>query len=76
MQTLDRLTKGASARICRLEACGAVRSRLQDIGLIPGTRVTCVQTGAGIAAYSVRGAVIALRDSDAAGIWIEQDPIG
>lgn len=76
MQTLDQLTEGASARIRRLEACGAIRSRLQDIGLIPGTRVTCVQMGAGIAAYRVRGAVIALRDTDAVGIWIEQDPAG
>lgn len=71
METLDKLDEGASARVCALHSIGAIRSRLQDIGLIPGTKVTCVQTGAGLAAYRIRGAVIALRDQDARCIIIQ-----
>lgn len=71
METLDKLTEGASARVQALQSTGAIRSRLQDIGLIPGTTVTCVQTGTGLAAYRIRGAVIALRHQDAKRIIIE-----
>lgn len=70
-RTLDKLTEGASARIISLHSTGTIRSRLQDIGLIPGTRVTCVQIGTGLAAYRIRGAVIALRNQDARGVTIE-----
>lgn len=69
--TLDQLTEGASARVLSLHSIGPIRSRLQDIGLIPGTKVTCVQIGSGLAAYRIRGAVIALRDQDARGVTIE-----
>lgn len=69
--TLDKLTEGTSARVQALHCTGAIRSRLQDIGLIPGTKVTCVQLGSGLAAYRIRGAVIALRNQDARSITIK-----
>ena len=49
--------------------------RLLDLGLIPGTRVVCQgHSPAGDpAAYLIRGAVIALRARDAAGITLECD---
>ena len=65
--SLNSLRVGQSARVSHIEAEPAMRRRLLDIGLIPGTRVTCVgKSPAGDpAAYAFRGAVIALRRADA-----------
>ena len=51
---------------------GDMRRRLQDIGLIRGTSVECVGRSplGDPAAFRIRGAVIALRDSDTALIGI------
>ncbi len=65
--TLSTLGVGQSACVTDIRTQGAMRRRLLDIGLIPGTRVTCVaRSPAGDpAAYLIRGAVIALRAEDA-----------
>ncbi len=68
--TLAQLAAGEHCRVQSLQMTGHIRSRLLDIGLIPGTDVTCVQTGNGIAAYRIRSAIIALRDCDAQQIRI------
>ena len=39
--SLNSLRVGQSARVSHIEAEPAMRRRLLDIGLIPGTRVTC-----------------------------------
>ena len=46
--------------------------RLEDIGLVPGTKVTCLQKSplGDPVAFRIRGAVIALRSDDAAGIIV------
>ena len=62
--SLNSLRVGQSARVSHIEAEPAMRRRLLDIGLIPGTRVTCT------AAYLIRGAVIALRGRDAGGVYL------
>ena len=52
---------------------GGMRRRVQDLGLVPGTRVTCVRralSGDPIA-YRIRGAVVALRKCDAAQIEVQ-----
>lgn len=74
--SLCALSLGRSARVAEVRADPAMRRRLMDIGLIPGTRVTCVaRSPAGDpAAYLIRGAVIALRGRDAAGIRLEALP--
>lgn len=41
--TLDGAPTGAACRILRLSARGAVRQRLLDMGLLPGTRVSLVR---------------------------------
>lgn len=71
--TLNRLAQGQTARVRSLAPGGAMRRRLLDMGLIEGTRVECLQKSpAGDpVAYFVRGAVIALRSEDSAGIWVE-----
>ena len=71
---MNDLVPGQRARVFRVEAAGSMRRRLLDIGLIPGTRVTCQgHSPAGDpAAYLVRGTVIALRGTDAA--LVETEP--
>lgn len=70
---LDRLPEGQSAYVTEVHSEFSMRQRLADIGLIRGTRVTCLcRSPAGDpAAYLIRGAVIALRRHDAAGIQVE-----
>lgn len=75
MNTLKPLTSlqcGQTARVGALALQGSMRRRLQDIGLIEGTQVECVQKSpAGDpVAYLIRGAVIALRAEDSAGVFV------
>ncbi len=64
---LDRLQDGEAACVVGLDNDVSMQRRLTDLGLIPGTRVTCLyHSPAGDpAAYLIRGAVIALRRLDA-----------
>lgn len=64
---LTDLRFGQSAVVSALSADGAIRRRLQDMGLIEGTRVECVGVSplGDPAAYLIRGAVVALRKKDA-----------
>ena len=63
MIPLSRVPEGRAARVVRLLTTGEMRRRLQDIGLIQGTKIECLQKSpAGDpVAYYIRGAVIALR---------------
>ena len=72
---LNALADGQSAFVTRVEAEPAMRRRLLDLGLIPGTRVTCQgRSPAGDpAAYLIRGAVIALRSTDASCVGLDED---
>ena len=65
-KSLDLLQEGQQAQVGEVLATGAMRRRLQDIGLTPGTRVRCLQKSpAGDpVAYLIRGAAIALRRED------------
>ena len=70
--SLNSLRVGQSARVSHIEAEPAMRRRLLDIGLIPGTRVTCTagSPAGDPAGYLIRGAVIALRGRDAGGVYL------
>lgn len=72
LETIDlaALEAGESAVVETVGGESAMRRRLMDLGLISGTRVTCLgRSPAGDpAAYLIRGAVIALRGADAAGV--------
>lgn len=61
--TLADLPPGTQAKVLSLKAEGALRRRLLDLGLVPGTVVTAIgKSPAGDpAAYRIRGAVMALR---------------
>ena len=66
-RALSALKKGECGTVRAVKTCGPLRRRLQDLGMICGTKVECV----GISplgdpmAFRIRGAVIALRRRDA-----------
>ena len=68
---------GQQAIVQELRSTGSIRRRLLDMGLIPGTQVTCQgRSPAGDpAAYLIRGAVVALRARDAASVGLTSGPV-
>ncbi len=73
--TLNSLKVGQTATVKKLRSTGSMRRRLQDIGLIEGTQVECLQkspSGDPIA-YLIRGAVIALRQEDSSNVMISSN---
>jgi ferrous iron transport protein A len=71
--TLDVLKFGESARVVAVRCQGFLRTRLADLGLLPGTvieRVINSPLGDPVA-YRVRGSVIAIRREDASLIEVE-----
>jgi ferrous iron transport protein A len=71
---LSGLSPGEAAEVALLTTTGGMRRRMQDIGLIEGTRVTCVLRGplGDPSAFCVRGVVVALRATDAAGVLVRR----
>ena len=71
--TLNTLSPGEQARVHSISCDSTMRRRLLDIGLTEHTLVRCVgRSPAGDpAAYLIRGAVIAIRDTDAIKVYIE-----
>lgn len=69
---LSTLKPGEGAVVEDIISEGGIRRRLQDIGLIKGTYVTCVQKSplGDPAAFLIRGAVIALRQEDSSSVLI------
>lgn len=69
---LTNLPEGESATVKTLCLSGNMRRRLLDMGLVEGTRVSCLyKSPAGDPiAYLIRGAVIALRSEDSATVLV------
>lgn len=74
---LTDLQPGCTGAVCTLPEDGSTRRRLQDLGLIDGTQVTClIRSPLGDpTAYRIRGAVIALRCEDAACIHVHKEEL-
>ncbi len=74
-QSLKSLDLGKTGKILRLSARGDTERRLLDLGFTAGTKVCCLldSPSGGIRAYQVRGAVIALRSTDAETIKIKEE---
>jgi DtxR family Mn-dependent transcriptional regulator len=74
--TLADLDEGTAAEVVRISpACrGLERRRLMDLGILPGTRISFERKGltGGLAAYRVRGTLIALREEQANMISIQR----
>ena len=69
---LGDLSCGEQGIVTKILAEGIMRRRLQDIGFIVGTKVKCLGYSpfGDPGAYLIRGAIIALRRSDAACVVI------
>ena len=72
--SMAALNVGESGYVTQLTAQPAMERRLRDLGLVRGTRVTCLfKSPAGDpCAYLIRGALIALRRADASGVRLER----
>lgn len=70
--TLNSTPEGTTVIVTELTHEAAMRQRLEDIGLIVGSKIRCLQRSpAGDpAAYLICGAVIALRNKDAERVLI------
>ena len=72
IRPLSTLSVGETATVEHLYTKGSMRRRLQDIGLVDGTRIECVlkRAGGDPAAYLIRGAVIAIRCEDSSTVMV------
>lgn len=71
---LSQLDQGERAVVMNID--GSMRQRLQSLGLINGTNVTCMlksPLGDPIA-YLIRGAIIALRSEDSSCVAVQIRP--
>ena len=75
IKSLADLKINDTATVVSIRCLGSIRRRLKDIGLIEGTKVRCVLISPqkDPKAYLIRGAVIALRNSDASKIYVKAD---
>ena len=69
---LYQMKIGEQACVCALPSKDGMRRRLMELGLIAGTKVTCLHRSLSgdPTAYMIRGTVIALRKKDAAQIQV------
>nr|WP_317323738.1 FeoA family protein [uncultured Flavonifractor sp.] len=74
--TLDALGVGQWGQVAEVATEPVMRRRLLDLGLVPGTTVSCtaVSPAGDPAAYLIRGAVIALRRRDASCVRLAGAP--
>ncbi|MCR4432108.1 MAG: ferrous iron transport protein A [Tepidanaerobacteraceae bacterium] len=70
---LNNLPIGSFGKVRKLTACGNIRRRMMDLGLVCDTKVKALRKSpAGDpVAYEIRGAVIALRSEEASKILVE-----
>lgn len=75
---LADLSPGSVCQIVSMKLNDLLRRRILDLGIVPGTRIRCMRRGPSgdPTAYLVRGALIALRQEDAAQILVRKLPEG
>lgn len=71
--TLNKTLEGQTVTVKKLLNNDSMRRRLQDIGVIEGTKILCLQKSfsGDPTAYLIRGSVIALRKEDSEKIIVE-----
>lgn len=69
---LNALDIGQCGKVLYLENTGSIRRRLQDIGIVKGTKVKCIlrAPGGDPTAFLIKGAVIAIREDDSKKIFV------
>jgi ferrous iron transport protein A len=72
--TLDQLPLGESASVSSVEASSAMAQRLEDLGFVPGTRVTARRRAplGNPRVYELRGSQLCLRDSEARAVRVSR----
>ncbi len=72
IDSLANLSPGSVCQIVSLGLSGLLRRRILDLGIVPGTLISCVRHGPSgdPTAYLVRETLIALRSEDAAQIMV------
>ena len=72
VKNLTDLHEGERAQVISLLNESNIKRRLQDLGLVEGTRVNCIQKcpHGDMVAYGIRGAIIALRKEDAVSVLV------
>jgi len=70
---LCKLRPGQAARLHSLRGGGSFRRRLMEMGLLPGTTVRLVRSGAvsDLVELEVRGMLLSVRREDAQGLAVE-----
>ncbi len=70
---LNLLPLGRKAKVKDLTSTGTIRRRMLDLGLIRDTEVEALlkSPSGDPTAYSIRGAVIALRSEEAANVFVQ-----
>jgi ferrous iron transport protein A len=76
ISSLSQLPVGQSGQVTELHLGGEMRRRLQDLGVIEGTCIRCLQRSAfgDPCAYLIRGSSIALRNHDSQHIFVRRLP--
>lgn len=69
---LNALNIDECGEVLHLENTGSIRRRLQDIGVVEGTKIKCVlkAPGGDPTAFLIKGAVIAIREDDSKKIFV------
>ncbi len=72
---LCQLDVGETAIITELNASGSIRRRLQDLGFVPGNRVTCIGVSplGDPKSFRISNTIIALREEDSGQLLGELD---
>lgn len=73
LMVLSGLVPGKSGRVVECQCNVDMTRRLEELGMIPGTVVTCLHKSpsGSPAAFDIQGAIIALRRVDTERIWVE-----
>lgn len=71
--TLNNTKLGEKSKVLKIINDNSIKRRLLDMGLTHGTEVETVlkNYGGNLAAYMIRGALVAIRNEDAEGILVE-----
>lgn len=72
---VEYLEPGVPASVRRIGTDGRMRMRLLELGLTEGMKIECVGRSpkGDPSSYRIRGAVVAIRESDAAKILVETE---
>jgi ferrous iron transport protein A len=73
--TLDELPVGAAGTVLDVDAAALLAERLEDLGFVPGTRVTCRRRAplGDPRLYELRGSQLCLRRREARAVRIRVD---